>query len=291
MAQIDVNHPPTGGFQNGAWYWDPVAGAARQAWNGKLGAPSIINNPNQIGFGKPTSSGGSVAPTVSNNQNPLEQVNSAIQNSFQKLQNDVVQKFGQYQAGKPFKIDEVLADKRASAKEQIDPYYDQLLGDYLTGVTRKINRGVDDTRDLLNELNTSSNQYLQDSTINQDNSINTAQNSYAENGLSGSGDALNAEGQIKQNTNENNATMLRKTAAQTKNLTTGLARNTQDINTDKTNYVTNLEQNRSTDINTRAGSLAKEAGQQYVQGFQQTLPTELQSASGFDMLKSLGIYS
>lgn len=292
-ATVDINHPPAGGFKFGAWYWDPKAGNARQ-WDGKsFGAPGIIHNPNQVGFGKPAVGGGSVspAPASSSGQGVLEQINSTIQNSFQKLQTEVTKKFGEYQAGKPFKIDEVLAAKKASAKEQIDPYYDQLLGDYMLGVTRKINRGIDDTRDLLNELTTSTDQYMQDAAVNQDNAINTAQQGYAESGLSGSGEALRSEGQIKQQVGSDTQSLLRKTAAQTKTLQNGLTRNIQDINADKTGYVTNLEQTRSTDINTRANNLTREAGQDYIRGFQATLPTEVQSASGFDMLKSLGIYS
>jgi hypothetical protein len=290
MAQIDVSHPPAGGFSNGAWYWDPKVNQARQFWNGNFGAPGVINNPTQVGYGK-AAVGGSVAPTTPSSSSPLEDVNKALEDSFQKLQNEVVQKFGQYQGGNPFKVDQVLADKKTQAKEQIDPYYDQLLGDYLSGVTRKINRGTDDTRDLLSELSASSESYMNDANNNQNNSINTADKGFAENGLLGSGDQLNTEGQIKQNTGSNIADYTRKAEAQTKQLTNANARNIEDINADKTNYQTNLEQNRSTDINTRAADLTKTAGQQYIQGFQQTLPTELQSSSGFDMLKSLGIYS
>jgi hypothetical protein len=290
MAQVDVNHPPPGGFQNGAWYWDPKVNQARQFWNGNLGGPGLINNPNQQGYGK-AAVGGSVAPTTPSSNSPLEDVNKALEDSFQKLQNEVVQKFGQYQGGNPFKVDQVLADKTTEAKEQIDPYYDQLLGDYLSGVTRKINRGNDDTRDLLSELSASTDSYMQDANNNENNSINTAQQGFAENGLIGSGDQLNAEGQIKQNTGANVADYTRKADAQTKQLTNANTRNIEDINADKTNYQTNLEQNRGTDISTRAADLTKTAGQQYIQGFQQTLPTELQSSSGFDMLKSLGIYS
>lgn len=291
MAQIDVTHPPAGGFQRGAWYWDAKANNARQ-WDGKsFGAPGVIHNPDQPGFGGPAVGGGSVAPASSSTGTPLEQINKSIQDSFQKLQTEVTKRFGEYQSGKPFRIDEVLAAKKTEAKEQIDPYYDQLLGDYLLGVTRKINRGVDDTRDLLSELKTSTTEYLNDAQLNQDNAINQAESGFAENGLTGSGDALRAEGQIKQGTGTGVDQYLRKTGAQQKNLQTGLTRNIEDITADKTNYVTNLEQNRSTDTNQRAGTLAKESGQQYIRGFQATLPTELQSASGFDMLKSLGIYS
>lgn len=305
---VDVNHPPKGGFKTGEWYWDPQAQQARQFWNGTFGPAGFIHpESNQQGAGQAVSeevrrqsgyvgtvgSGGSSngGSSQSQSMSPFQSVNQIIQDSFQKLQNEVVKRFGEYQSGKPFKIDEILAQKKIEAGEQIDPYYDQILGDYMLGVTRKINRGVDDTKQLLDELSASTSSYKENAQNVLSTAIESAQSGFADAGLFGSGDQLSADGKLKQNYGSNMTDYLRKADIQQNQLTTGLSRNIQDINAEKKGYVTNLEQNRFTDINTRAGQLASEAGQQYVQGFQATLPAELQSASGFDMLKSLGIYS
>lgn len=223
--------------------------------------------------------------------NPVQAVNDTIQKTFQDLQSEVVSKFGAYQAGHPFSVDEVLADKTAQAKEQIDPYYNQLLGDYLQGVTTKINRGVDDTKALLDELNASTDSYTGSTKLALDKAVSTAQQGFADSGLFGSGTALNAEGQAKQAAGANLSDYTRKADYSANQATTGLARNTQDILSAKKDYVTNLEQNRLTDTSTRAAGLTKTAGQQYVAGFTASLPPEAQPAAGFDMLKSLGIYS
>lgn len=304
MAQVDINHPPAGGFQNGGWYWDPKAGAARQ-WNSStksFGAPNVINNPQQQGYGQPVSpevqkqSGNSPAPSSGNNAfstnlSPLDQVNQTIQDSFQKLQDEVRQKFGDYTAGHPFKLDEVLASKRTEAKEQIDPFYDQQLGDYLTGVQRKIDRGANDTRDLLTELTASTDSYTGQAQNTLEAATRQAEQGFADNGLLNSGEALGAEGVLKQNTGANLTDYMRKADLQRKNLISANQRNVEDLNLGKTDFVSNLERNRFTDVENRAASLTKDAGQDYIRGFQATLPTQLQSASGFDMLKSLGIYS
>lgn len=283
-ASYDINHAPPGGFQKGAWYWDPQAGQARR-WSG-----SRFGNPGEVIAvdGESAVTSGSTPNTQPSN--PLQQVNSMIQDSFQKLQDEVVKKFGEYRSGKPFNVDEVLAEKTKAAAEQIDPYYNQILGDYLTGVQRKIDRGVNDTKDLLSELSSSVSSYTEKAANVLSNAIEQADKGYADSGLFGSGDQMRAEGQSTQQIQGDVADYMRKSDLQRNQLTTGLNRNIEDINLDKKNYVTNLEQNRYTDTQTRAGQLTKEAGQQYIQGFNATLPPSLQSANGFDMLKSLGIY-
>lgn len=229
--------------------------------------------------------------STANGLDPSASVNATIEKTFQALQNEVVQRYGEYTAGKPFRVDEVLAEKTANAKEQIDPYYDQILGDYLTGVQRKIQRGTDDTKLLLGELDASTASYNESAQNTLDKAIETADKGYAEAGLFGSGDQLRAEGQATQAVGADVVDYNRKAAYQKNQANTALNRTVEDTNLDRNSYVTNLEQNRLTDTSSRAAQLTKEAGQQYIQGFQATLPTELQTASGFDMLKSLGIYS
>lgn len=232
------------------------------------------------------------APVQAQTQlNPLQQVNQVIQDTFQKLQNEVIKKFGEYRAGKPFRVDEVLAEKGAAAKEQIDPYYNEKLGDYLTGVTNKINRSTDDTKDLLTELSTGVENYTGRAKVALDESVNKAEEGFAESGLFGSGEQLATEGQLKYDTGNAIDDYTRKSDIQTKQLKTGLDRTLTDINLGKNDYVRNLERNRFTDIQNRAGQLTKEAGQQYIQGFKAVLPPEMQASSGFDLLKDLGIYS
>jgi hypothetical protein len=283
----DINNPPPGGFEKGAWYWDPKAGQARR-WSG-----SRFGNPGEA-IAVDGEGGGSQQPQASSQPqptSPLQAVNQTIEDSFKKLQDEVRQKWGDYTAGNPFKVDDVLAAKTKEASEQIDPYYNELLGDYLTGVQRKVSRGVDDTRDLVSELSASTAAYSEQTQLNLDSALESAEKGFIDSGLIGSGDHLRTEGRLMQSTNSELSDYMRKADYQKKQLETGLSRNLEDINLSKKGYVSDLERNRFTDVQNRAGQLTKETGQQYIRGFEQTLPTELQSASGFDMLRSLGIYS
>lgn len=231
------------------------------------------------------------SPQEGQSTNPLSEVNQIIEKTFQDLQNEVSQQFGEYRAGKPFRVDEVLAEKGIQAKEQIDPYYNEKLGEYLLGVTRKINRSQDDTQTLLTELSTDANNYTSRSKAMLDESVRKAGEGFADVGLFGSGDQLASEGQLKYDANNKMSDYLAGYQSKQNQLTTGLSRTLEDVNAERKNYVRDLERNRLTDIETRTGDLTKEAGQQYIQGFKSILPPQLQAASGFDLLKDLGIYS
>lgn len=280
-------------YTNGGWFKNPATGRVQQYWNGSwydqpvtgtVAGRNYEQNPIGTLPGDPGYSGGA-------SSNPLQQINDVIQNSFQKLQNEVTKKFGEYKSGKPFRVDEVLAEKTKAAAEQIDPYYNQILGDYLLGVQRKIDRGINDTRDLLGELSASTQSYTGNAQMQLDQAVEQAGQGFADTGLFGSGAQMRAEGQLKQATGANLDDYMRTANLQTKQANLNLSRGLEDIGADKKTQVSELERNRFTDVQQRAGQLTKEAGQQYIQGFQGVLPPELQSASGFDMFKSLGIYS
>lgn len=225
---------------------------------------------------------------ISASGDPIAQ---SIEDSFRRLQQEVVKRFGEYKGGKPFKIDEVLADKTKQASEQIDPYYNETLSDYLTGVTRKISRSTQDTQDLVTELTADTRQYTEQSRQNLSEAILKAQEGFADAGLFDSGSRLRTEGLATANSANNLANFNRGQDFKIGQAQTGLNRNLEDIGLNKKIDVRNIERSRFTDTQNLAGTLAKEEGQRYIQGFQQTLPNELKASSGFDLLKDLGIYS
>lgn len=281
---IDINNPPPGGFQYGGWYWDPSVKQARQWTGNTFGAPGVV----AIGAQQTSAANeGLINPSAS----PLDNVNKVIEDSFTKLQSEVRSRFGEYQAGKPFRVDEVLAEKTSEAKEQIDPYYNEIVSDYLTGVTSKISRGEQDTKDLLGELKATTDSYTGNTLFKLTEAINKAGEGFADAGLFDSGKRMRTEGVMTTETQSDLGDFNRQQAFKEKQLTGNLARGVEDTLNAKRKDIREIERSRFTDVQAQAGQLAKEAGQDYIRGFQATLPTELQSASGFDMLKSLGIYS
>lgn len=222
---------------------------------------------------------------------PQNAVNKSIEDSFKKLQQEVISKFGEYQAGHPFNVDQVLADKTTQAAEQIDPYYNELLSGYLKGVTNKISRSQEDTKSLLDELNASTSSYTGQSLLKLNQAVKSANEGFAGNGLFSSGARYANEGILTTGTNNaiNDYTRTQDYKANQAKL--GNERTITDTNLASTQQQRDIARSQYTDTQSLAGQLTKEAGQQYVQGFNQILPPELQAANGFDALKSIGIYS
>jgi hypothetical protein len=218
-------------------------------------------------------------------------VNRAIEDSFKKLQEEMSSKYQAYKSSNPFNLDQILVEKTQEAKEQIDPYYDETLSNYLTGVTNKMERSTSDTQDLLTQLNADTDAYTSGAKLKLTEAINKSQEGYADTGLFNSGDRLKNEGLLKV-TNQSDMENFNRNQDYRKNQAeTGLSRTIEDLNLAKTQDVRNLERDRYTAEQSRAGDLTKEAGQQWVTGFKATLPPELQAQSGFDILKDIGIYS
>ena len=232
-----------------------------------------------------------VGGTTGGDQDIGSTVNKAIEDSFNKLNIEVSKRFGEYRGGKPFRIDEILAEKVAQAKEQIDPYYNETLTDYLTGIERKISRGTQDTRDLLSELQADIGSYSRDIKFSLDQALNKAREGFAGAGLFESGERFRAEGILERRSGEQLSDYLRKQAFREKSIGTGLQRSLEEIGTAKTQTVRDIERQRLTDVETRKAQLAKEEGQRYITGFRATLPPELSATQNFDLLADLGIYS
>lgn len=223
---------------------------------------------------------------------PDQRADQLILNSYKELANRRNQAFKDYEGAKgPFNLDEVLVAKRAEAREQINPYYDETLSNYLTGVRRKIERSSADTSDLLAELDATTESFTGSTKLKLTESINKAREGFADVGLFESGARFRSEGLAEAETGQTLTDFGRRAELKRKGLTSGLSRTLEDVGLQSKQQERDIERGRFTDIETRTGQLAKEAGQQYATGLYQTLPPELQANTNFDILKQIGIYS
>lgn len=223
-------------------------------------------------------------------QDPGQRAEETLLQAQQKLQEETNRLFKEYNTKNPFMYDQVLADKAAQAKEQVDPYYNETLTNYLTGVSNKISRSKQDTQDLLGELSATTESYTGQLKNRLNEAINSAAQGKADAGLFDSGARYREGGQLTNSANEDLTDFNRQQAYKTNLANTGLERTLTDTGLAKTQDVRNLERDRATDINTTAAQLAREQGQSYVSGFYNTLPPALQANTGMDLLKQIGIY-
>lgn len=220
-------------------------------------------------------------------QDPQSSANQLIQSSldrFTQLKEESVKRFGEFQKNNPFVLDDILAEKRGEATEQIDPYYNELKADYLLGIKRTRERGVQDTQQLLTDLN----RVTETGQLKVDEAINRAREGFAEAGLFESGARLRAEGLGERGRLD----FLAEQEGKGRGIEQRLGRGLEDIALEQRQKVRGLERERFTNIEELTGQLGKEAGQRYTTGFLATQPTELQAAgNNLDLLRQIGIYS
>jgi len=85
-----------------------------------------------------------------------------IVDGYQKQLQQYNSKFNEYTAKNPFVFDTVLQQETAKVKQRLDPYYNQVLGDYLQGAEVKKARSLQDERTLVSKLNQDTATYNQD---------------------------------------------------------------------------------------------------------------------------------
>lgn len=254
-----------------------------QGWND---AAALQDFQKTGGAGKGGPTGGT---STGGTGSPLQDVNNLLQNSFQNLADETSKRFKEYQTGHPFSLDQVLADSLKQAKEQVDPYYNETLNNYLTGVTRRLARSKEDTSNLLGELNANTQSFSRDTQLKLNNALENANQGYADSGLLGSGAALRGTGMIGVNSQNSLEDYLRGQQYKENQANLQNTRNIEDINLESTQKQRDIGREQYTAEQTRSNQLAQESGQSYVRGFQQTLPPQLQANTGFDLLKQLGI--
>ncbi len=211
---LDINHPPSGGFQNGGWYWDPSVQQARQYMNGSFGAPGVINNPDQVGYGQPVS--GASQGMKQSIQQPMQQDPISLADNYIKNILDTVTKPVMDAASRaktfdeqnPFRFDETLAT--ASAKERFDPYYNAELSDFMSGVQRKRTATIQDEEAIRKELIAQTTSTTVSTQNALDRALRASEQGYASSGLFGSGEQLANTGEQTVDTGNNMADYLRK---------------------------------------------------------------------------------
>ena len=212
-----------------------------------------------------------------------------VEESFKKRQDERNKIVGEFQAKNPFAYDQVLAQKMTLAKEQLDPYYNQTLNDYLQGVERQRTRTVEDQQRLLGELNQDVNSYTQTEQGNLQIALQKAGEGQAQAGLYESGLAQREQGLTQRESGlkmQDFLTQANRTGERY-NLTAN--RNLSDIQREQTLNTRDIMREKEAQTRLLAEQQAKEAGTKYGYALRQALgPLADENAQG-DVLTGLGI--
>lgn len=187
--------------------------------------------------------------------NPLDAVNRTIQtavDAYSKQFDEYTKKGKEFDTSNPFVYDDVLANQKTVAKQELDPYYQQTLGDFLTGIQTQRTRSVEDQHNLLDQLGANEDTFNRNQQQNETQSIEQANNQAADNGLYGSGQQLRTTGQIQANTNQNVGDYAANAQRQRNQSDLTVGRTAQDLALQESQRRRDLNQEEQYNINNQA---------------------------------------
>lgn len=120
---------------------------------------------------------------------------------FSQMTDEYNKKYKEFDAANPFAYDKILEEEKTKVSQRLDPYYNQTLDDYLTGINRTRQRSLDDERSILGELTANTDFYQGRAQQNLQDAIESSREGFADSGLYGSGKQLRSEGQLTEKTN------------------------------------------------------------------------------------------
>ena len=145
---------------------------------------------------------GSQAPPVA--PTPVTQPQELVQKTIDEIINGAIGKqidefkarATEFDEKNPFAFSEQLA--RQSALEQFEPYYQQILGDFLQGVETQRSRGMADEKELLSELKADVESFTGRAKMQLDRAINASAQGFSDAGLFFSGEKARQRGELQE---------------------------------------------------------------------------------------------
>lgn len=196
---------------------------------------------------------------------------ASILESFTRRQDERNAIVTQFTAKNPFVFDEVLAQKTLQAREQLDPYYNQQLSDYISGIEKQKGRSLEDSRLLLSELSQDASQYKEDSAVKLELALDRAGQGATEVGLYNSGAGKRQEGLLKRDQNLGLGNYNQDVERQTGNINRTLSRSLEDMQRESNIFQRDQQAERSSNIGQYASDLTREEGIKYGYALRQAL--------------------
>lgn len=215
----------------------------------------------------------------------------AVADAYQKRQTERNRIVAEFQGKNPFVFDEVLAQKATLAKEQLDPYYNQTLNDFLTGIERTKTRSVEDQQRLLGELSQDVGDYTDQNKELATLAIERAREGRADAGLLQSGATRRQEGLLQLDQNQGMQDFMTRAKRREGDVNLSTERGLADLQRQEQLGTRDINREREAQQKILAGNLAKEEGVKYSYALRQSLGSLADENTQGDVLAGLGIYS
>jgi len=182
---------------------------------------------------------------------------------------------------------DVRDDELQQAKEQLDPFYNQTLSDYLEGVQSQRSRGLADQDRLISELNQDINTLNKDLKFDLQQSLEKAKQGASGAGLLSSGFGQRAEGLTEREGALRQEELGTKAQRRKETITTGTHRTLEDLQRQQNIVTRDLEAERKAQTNILGSQLTREEGVRRGFELRQALGPLADESNDFDILKGL----
>lgn len=180
-----------------------------------------------------------------------QMVQSAI-DKYQQQYDEYSRKYREFDQKNPFVFDKILEEEKTKVSQRLDPYYNQTLNDFLTGINTKRQRSLEDERTLLTELNRDVDQFTGRQRENLDYTLQKTGEGYADAGLYTSGQELRAEGRQIADAQDTLGNYIQNADTQRNKIATTGIRQEQDLSLSEQLQRRDLEREKQYQVGTQA---------------------------------------
>jgi hypothetical protein len=179
-AEVQKNYP---------FAFEPMIPSPKIDYNALYGGSSGSGGSGYGGTSQynPSSGGGKVT---------ADSMLSTAADSFRKMISEYEAKGKEFDSKNPFVFSDVLNEKRKEVGARLDPYYTQLLDDFVKGINVKRSRSVEDEKSILNEITADTDTFTGRQKRLTDEALGSAAEGFADSGMFFSGKRLKKEGDI-----------------------------------------------------------------------------------------------
>lgn len=186
---------------------------------------------------------------------PMDLLKNMVQTSINKYQqqlDDYNRKYREFDEKNPFVFDKVLEEEKTKVSQRLDPYYNQTLNDFLTGINTKRQRSLEDERTLLTELNRDVDQFTGRQRENLEYTLDRTGQGYADAGLYTSGQELRAEGRQVADAQDTLGDYMQKADTQRNRIATTGIRQEEDLSLSEKLQRRDLEREKQYQVSSQA---------------------------------------
>lgn len=183
---------------------------------------------------------------------PVASLLQSITDDYTRKLEDYTKKTKEFDEKNPFVFDEILGQEKAKVKQRLDPYYEQTLTDFLTGVNIKRSRSLEDERTLLTEVQEDVDRVEGEEKLRLEDALERSREGFADAGLYTSGMRLRDQGREETQTGKNLADTLTKQKRAEDQIQTGTRRIGEDLSLQEKLQRRDLSREKSYQTETQA---------------------------------------